>query len=57
MVAQAFNPSTRQMETGSDMAGQRETVRWEEKELRIQSEDSWRQDLAPLGLGFGRGKN
>ena len=42
-----FNPSIREVETGG---GQREDYKWEETETHwsVESEDSWRQDLAPL---------
>ena len=40
------------------MAGQREEDKGEETATQwsVESEDSWRQDLAPLVGRFGRGK-
>ena len=64
MVAQAFSPSTREVEMGRDMAGQREEYKaggdkssgqFETVSLRMQPGD-WRRQNRPFGLSTGRGK-
>ena len=49
LESRAFNSNTREVETGKDMAGQREEYQVGGN-MSIQSEDMWRQNLAHFGL-------